>query len=169
MSITIELYTGHNPFEEYPQLRDIWPEPFKSIAEEAVIEHLGLIGQCEVGDIFIVRMDEQVIGVSGYFPYDEAISDLGLRWHGIIPAERGNGYSGMVLEMVAKCALERFPRAGSMIELVPLTDYGKPLGKYFGKVGFEPFGQPETYEWSENAWQPYRIPLARLAGQKLNV
>lgn len=168
MSVGIIKYKGVNPFEEYPQLRDIWPEPFNCISEEAVVEHLGLMGQVEIGDIFVVTNDSRVIGISGYFPFDEVTADLGLRWHGIVPDERGKGYSKEVLGMVAERAMERFPQASHLIELVPLTEYGKPLEKHFTKCGFLSHGEPETYDWSDIAWQPYRILLAALAGTKMD-
>lgn len=161
--VGIRLYRGQNPFAEWPALRSIWPEPHRSLAEEAVVEHLQQMKDVELGDIQMILLDGRTVGISGYFPYDAEGTNLGLRWHGILPEVRGQGISAKALQLVARRAIERFPQAGNLIELVPLTDEGEVISSYFSKLGFAPVGEPETYEWAEHAWQPYAINLRTLA------
>lgn len=157
--LSIEKLTAGDPFGTYQDLGNIWPEPFASIAREAVAEHLNEQDTYDIGGIYLVKKDEDVIGISGYFLYTENATTLGLRWHGIVQSHRGHGYSKQVLRQVLLEATASHPQATNLIELVPLTPYGEALEPHFEKLGFRSVGEPEKYEWAENYWQPYHLAI----------
>ncbi|KVP17001.1 hypothetical protein [Burkholderia ubonensis] len=159
--ITLQPVTRGNPFEEYPQLRTIWPAEFQVIAEEATVETVANeMPHGDVGGIFLVVKADQVIGITGFF-YVDSVEEPYLRWHGLVPAERRNGYSRRALEMVVARIKEKIPTAKGLTELVPQTqtDYGVGIGKHFDALGFVKSGELETYDWSPYAWQPVRLDI----------
>jgi L-amino acid N-acyltransferase YncA len=156
----IERLISGDPFSDHPQLGHIWPEPYASIAREAVTEHLAEQDDYDIGGIYLIKEDSDVIGITGYFLYDTEATVLGLRWHGLVPEQRGKGYSPRILGMVLIEALARHPRAETLIELVPVTTYGETLEPHFKKMGFTPVGDTEKYEWAEHSWQPYHLEIA---------
>lgn len=168
LNIKLNLGSG-NPFNDYPLLRDIWTDPLDKLAEEGVVESLEYKGRQDMGDIFLIMKDESVIGITGYYPYSYESDDtgqllgypdkLGLRWHGIIPEERNNGYSTEAFKQLIDAAGLRFPLATTLVELVPLTEVQAPISKYFSDLGFIAKGRSETYDWSDNAWQPYHLDM----------
>jgi hypothetical protein len=155
-----ELHVGSPaPFEAYPQLLDIWPQAYTEAMVEAVTEDLARIGM-DVGGIFLIEKAGAVIGITGYYYYDE--NDpcaVGLRWHGLISSERGKGYSEVALLRMLKALRAKRSYAGTLLELVPLTEYGRPLAKHFSALGFKAKGEPEAYDWAENDWQPYYLEI----------
>lgn len=160
--ITIKQIFSGNPYKTYPQLQKIWPEPFKTIAEEVVDEHFQLEKDdpnFDIGGMYLIYKNDHVIGITGYFLYNEEVTEIGLRWHGIIPEERGNNYSEIAMNQVLEQAKWRFPQVTTLIELVPQTEYGIPLEKHFKKLGFNPVGEKEVYDWSEYSWQPYHLNI----------
>lgn len=169
--ITLEKVIHENPFEKYPQLQNIWPEPFKTTAMEATVEHFDLsknYPDIDIGNIYIIKHQNDVIGITGFYIYTEDdsfkeynpnMSNFGLRWHGIISEQRGKGYSELAMILVAKEISNLYNKAEKLIELIPQTTYGNPLKKHFEKLGFTSFGQVENYDWSEYAWQPYELNI----------
>lgn len=147
------------PFQEHPQLLSIWPEPYLATAQEGVAESLALIGEEDIGAIFLVMNDQEAIGISGYFIYNEDASALGLRWHGLLEEHRGTGLSERVLEAVLGHAKQQHPNARELIELVPLSEYGAGVARSFVRMGFAPQGAAQRYEWSDHPWQPYSLDI----------
>jgi RimJ/RimL family protein N-acetyltransferase len=162
VEIAIARYEGANPFQDYPQLRSIWPEPYRTLSEEGVTEHLEMVPEHDIGDVVLILKGDRVVGISGYFPMDTGYRNLGLRWHGIIPSERGQGISRVTLSLVATLARKRFPDSIHLIELVPMNDFGKPVMDYFKRIGFRPEGKPERFEWADHDWQPIAMALSDL-------
>lgn len=152
-----EVFSG-NPFADHPQLRTIWPAEFAVIAEEAAVESLEEAKHGDIGGLFLVAKDDQIIGITGYF-YCEDIDEPFLRWHGIIPAERGNGYSGIALRQVVDRIKDKLPAARGLTELVPQNGAGPEIEKHFVSLGFTRNGVQEKYDWSPYAWQPIRLDL----------
>lgn len=173
-NITIESildepsYHAKKIFDTYPQLKNIWPLPFTETMQEAVTEDLHLAKEYEFdfGNIFVIKKDNNVIGITGFFVddgsgtrqnYNENTTEIYLRWHGIIYEQRRQGISEYVMQLLLEQAGQRYPQVETLIELVPLTDYGKPLEEHFKKLGFIGVGHPENYDWSEYDWQPYHL------------
>lgn len=126
-------------------------------AQEATAESLELSAGEE--GIYLIKDDEVVIGMTGYFFYSSDVSEVGLRWHGVIPSRRGAGASTEALRQLIAIIRREQPQAEWLMELVPLTAYGEPIARYFSRLGFRPSGAPETYDWSDNAWQQYVLHL----------
>ncbi|KWA84101.1 hypothetical protein WL29_22310 [Burkholderia ubonensis] len=162
--IALQPVTSGNPFEDYPVLRTIWPAEFGIIAEEAAQEAVEQIPLGDIGGLYLITKADQVIGITGFF-YCESIDEPFLRWHGIAPAERGNGYSRRALQLVVECIKAKIPYAKGLTELVPQTQtaYGAGIDKHFAALGFVPHGALETYDWSPYPWQPVRLDIERFA------
>lgn len=166
--IGLSEVTAGNPFERFPQLRAVWPDPkLQALAEEATIEEVDRLSQhVKTGPIFlVVHVDEatkaqRVVGITGFFIYDETGLNLGLRWHGIVPDERGKGFSRIALEQVRDIARQAVPGAERLIELIPCTPDRADIEPYFRAMGFKPHGPEETHEWAKHAWQPFALDLA---------
>lgn len=159
-SLKLTRVVSGDPFEEHPLLKLIWPSPYREIAQEAAAEDIeAMLGGAKLGGVFLARLDGEVVGISGYFPLEER-SVIGLRWHGVAQEHRGKGLSADILRLVLPEALADFPDAEELMELAPANEYGKAIAKHFKKLGFEASGPQETYDWAENAWQPYRLNIA---------
>lgn len=159
--ISLRLITSGDPFEEHPQLLSLWPEPLLSLAREGVSESIEAIGAADIGAIFLIEEDNRVIGITGFFPFDESGLSLGLRWHGIIDSHRGKGLSQRVIRAVLEFSRHTHPTAEALIELVPVTPHGSAsIAPHFERLGFSPDGAPQLYDWAEHPWQPYRLEIA---------
>lgn len=160
-SIYLERILKGDPFEEHPQLKTIWPDHFSQLAAEAARDDLALLqeGHSELSGLFFIKKEDEIIGITGYYPFNEEISTLGLRWHGVVHAERRKGYSEFAMGLVCSAALEHFPEVSELVELVPCTEYGVPLEEHFKYLGFTKRGEPEKYDWAENHWQAYHLDM----------
>lgn len=168
-----------DPFLAFPQLRSIWPPELFKVAREAVIEELAKVGRLgpSAGDgrIFLVMKDDRVIGITGYFInqdircqttetlnydlYRQEITDIGLRWHGIVPEERHYGYASKAIEMVLIDAIERFPEIITISEYIPITQHGEANIGYFLRMGFTPSGVPVKFDWHPAEWQELSLNI----------
>jgi hypothetical protein len=152
--------TGGNPFEEHPQLQNIWPAEFLVLAEEATRETVADdMPRGDFGGLYLIAKDGRVIGITGYF-YVNSVEEPYLRWHGIVPEERGRGYSQQAMALVVGRIKAKIPQAKGLTELVPQTAYGESVARHFAKLGFVNDGALETYDWSPHAWQPVRLDIA---------
>lgn len=177
--IWLDPYFGINPFQEYPELRGIWADRLLSqLAEEGAIEAIEISAECEIGGIFLIRRDDELIGITGFFPYvgyiskaarhKTSIHEIGLRWHGILPAFRGMGYSTIALSLVAAEAKKRYPEAITMVEIVPQDHNATNIERHFVKIGFKAKGDLEQYDWHPAKWQPYHASIDRLISLRIN-
>ena len=156
---TLAAVFAGDPFAAYPQLQTIWPEPLLSRARYDTVESLIDIDDDDFGAIFLVMAGVQVVGITGYYHYNDSGTELGLRWHGLLPAWRGAGHSARVLQVLRDHTRQREPQATTLIELIPDTEYGVALRRHFGKLGFVSVGALEQYDWSTHGWQPYHLKL----------
>jgi hypothetical protein len=149
-----------NPFVAHPRLRSIWPAEFGRLAEEAAVEAVALRERGDMGGLFLIVLGSQVIGITGYF-YVDSVEEPYLRWHGVVPAARGYGYSQRAMHLLVERIKAKHPHAKGLTELVPQTDYGVAVGRHFAKLGFLKTGPRETYDWAPHAWQPMRLDIAK--------
>jgi hypothetical protein len=159
MIALLEVVEG-NPFEVHPQLRSIWPAEFSALAEESAVEAVELRVRGDMGGLFLIVQGSQVIGITGFF-YVDSVEEPYIRWHGVVPAARGNGYSHLAMQLLVERIKVKHHHAKGLTELVPQTDYGVAVGRHFAKLGFVKSGAPENYDWSPHAWQPVRLDIAR--------
>jgi hypothetical protein len=164
--MNIKLVTAEgSPFDLYPQLQTIWPEPYNTFAHEASAE------DSHTGEVYLIVLDDQVVGTTGLFLSDdhpedglgERPTDVYLRWTGVVPGLRKGGVARQALELLVRdeCS-KRFPDRNRLIELVPHTEYGRTIVEpFFQKVGFVKHGPLERYEWIDHEWQPYALTLRK--------
>lgn len=160
--VELREWTSGDPFEEHPQLASIWPEPFDRFAQEGVSETMGL------GGLYLAMRGARAIGITGFFTDGPLAEPLYLRWHGLDPAERGQGLSAPILRAVLELALPIHPEARELVELVPLCSYGEGIERHFVGLGFQKRGEPEFFDWSGMSWQAHALPIvpfmARMEG-----
>ena len=144
-----------NPFLAHPQLLDIWPSKSSIIMQEATLETLQYK---EIG-LYLIKKDNTVIGITGFFTYHEDVTTIGLRWHGLIKEERGNNLSEPIMAQVFKLAKTFYPESKYIMEFVPITNYSNYIVNHFEKIGFEKFGDIENPDWTDNKIQGYRLDM----------
>jgi len=155
----IEKLSRGDVFSQHPQLCGIWPEKYTSVAAEATTDCFAL----NESGLFLVKQNSAVVGVTGYWPFNGKSSkketELGLRWHGLIPSVRGKGHSRKIIHQLLLAAEKTHPNAKTLIELVPVDAYGAALIPLFTALGFCPVGETETHDWMDHAWQPYHLSI----------
>lgn len=152
--ITIEPLTT-NPFINNPELLKIWPEKSSKIVHEITLETLE---KNEPG-IFLIKKEEQIIGLTGYFLMDETMENIGLRWHGIVQSQRRKGYSEAAMTLVMQEVKSLYPQSSYLVEYVPVTDYSSYIVKHFVSLGFKRFVDPGPQDWTDNMIQGYRVDM----------
>lgn len=153
--IHIEPITFQNPFEQFPYLKEIWPGVSSNLAQQAVDE---AVENQDLG-LYLIMKDYTPIGMSGFFINSDDIKELGLRWHGIIASERGNGYSKIAMKLVFEQAISVYPQTKFITEYIPITDYNASIIKHFISLGFVKFGKIERNHFSKHKVQSYRVNI----------
>jgi L-amino acid N-acyltransferase YncA len=119
---------------------------------------------CDEGEIFLIKDNQKIIGITGYFPYEETYSDFFLRWHGLLPEYQKIGISQKVLDTMIKYLEKKYENFSTIKEFMPVRESYKKTEEYFIKIGFQKIGEPEKVEWSKDLWQTfeYRLPQKKL-------
>jgi hypothetical protein len=117
--------------------------------------------QPESDRVFLIEVDQNVVGVTGYYSF--AGGSVGLCWHGVTKSVRGTGVSRLALEQVRTLAAKDYPDAEWLIELIP-ADRLAELDEYFVELGFSAAGGAVTsadFDWLPpgQPWYVYRLPL----------
>lgn len=180
MNIILKEVTSGKPYEEHPQLKTIWPSPYIELAMEATEEHLLLkkeYPELDIGKIFLILEDENVIGITGYFiyteddsfkPYNKAQTHFGLRWHGILPEHRNHKKAKLAFTKNIEQIIKHYDNPLYITELVPKTEYGEALFRHFSTLGFIISGNPEKYDWADFKWQPITLNIQQFILQHNN-
>lgn len=137
--IDLVLVNQPNSSILYPKLKTIWPEPYASEAFQCLDEDY------EDGQIFYIKLNNKVIGMTGYWQDHSFSSDLvHLRWTGIIKKYRGKGYARDALIQLARLIKGAHLAFGDLsfmpclVELIPDNEYGRTIvAPFFKKLGFE--------------------------------
>ncbi len=111
-------------FEKYPILNQIWGIVSTEYAKDATLEWQTTE---DSGGIYFILLDDEVIGITGYWVIDDTYA--GLRWHGIIPAYRKHGLSTISLKLLFAC----IPKNISVIYEIANND---KTARYFESIGF---------------------------------
>lgn len=154
-----------NPFDEFPELLAIWSPDLARIAKEAIDEareFAVLYPGYDHGRIFLVfdeNSPERPAGITGILPWDENVSAVGLRWHGLAPQYRSLGLSGALVEAMRALACAQYPQAKEFVEFMPDAPEHAAIRAYFEKIGFARSGAPVQVDWSPLPWQEYRADL----------
>lgn len=111
-------------FEKYPILNQIWGIVSTEYAKDATLEWQTTE---DSGSIYFILLDDEVIGITGYWVIDDTYA--GLRWHGIIPTYRKQGLSTVSLKLLFAC----IPKNISVIYEIANND---KTARYFESIGF---------------------------------
>lgn len=158
--LTIQLEalpsTGAQPGYLEGLIRQIWPHRSQEIF--GLFVNGGSEIDATTDHPFVITSDGKPIGITGFYKYDDR--DVGLCWHGIIPAHRGQGASRSAFSKICTLAAEKYQTATEIIELVP-SDREGVLAPYFCRLGFSHHGEVATFDYLPKgpAWLVYRAPL----------
>lgn len=173
MNITLRPYYGNNPFTDHLPLRTIWQGPLQRLAEEGTYEVLteentyyASEGLQRPDDVFLIYLGDQIIGITGFF-FEDNPHEIFLRWHGIIPEYRRQGFSTQALGLVLQEAVRQFPDVHTVIENVP--EHDASILAFFAPLGFTPTGPLEYDEWSDMVWQQYAADIATVLNHAAGV
>ena len=167
-------------FKDGSPLCEIWDDQLSQhYAQAAVEDYLETPAVCQqaepVYEIHLLRSDSElgeqasvIIGITGaFFPEGELGADFktawGLRWHGIIPAYRGLGYSAHALNALCDSPpLEAQKRERpNLIELLP--PHRPTLAHHFASNGFTKSGSLRANHPLYPGWLVYQRSLTPLA------
>lgn len=85
-------------FEFTPELNSIWRSDLADIA--ACHTRQWEIDSKESGNVLTSHAGGAIVGVTGWYRMTE--TEAGLRWHGVLPHARKNGYSRRMIELVCQ-------------------------------------------------------------------
>lgn len=99
--ITLTPWNRNAPqtlFEFAPGLRSIWRSDLADIA--AMHTRQWEVDQDESGNVLTASLGGSIVGMTGW--YRMSTFEAGLRWHGVVPGERKNGYSRQMIDLVCR-------------------------------------------------------------------
>lgn len=134
--ITLLRVTAGNPFAAHPQLRQIWHASLQPHVEADTVADLARCDNDPARNlVYLVMQRGIVVGITGV--YDLGEHDLGLRWHGIVPAARHGGLSGQAFQAVLGQARQERPERRRIVEYIEMRDSNAArLIAHFEKLGF---------------------------------
>lgn len=146
----ISIYKLENPenfyiLEKYPKLKNIWENV--TLQNRALKSIIDWNPKEKTGEIFLIKKDFEIIGVTGWFVDNNILDTVRMRWHGIIPEERGKGYSEKALDLLCSHIRKTVPKQYKYISesYTKDSEFSYKIRKHFEKVGFvEEFYDP-TY------------------------
>ena len=100
-AMTLTAWQRHPPqtlFRFAPVLRSIWRADLADLA--AMHTQQWETDDDESGAILIASVAGAIVGLTGW--YRMSTRDAGLRWHGVVPAERNKGYSRQMIDLVCQ-------------------------------------------------------------------
>lgn len=163
--MTVSLYKLTPPenatvLDDYPQLANIWEVPY--LQERALKSYMNWSPQEKTGEIFLIKDNDRVVGLTGWWS-DEKIKDtIRLRWHGVVLDERRKGYSDQALRLLAQHLHEILPETYKYISesLSIQRYYADQVRAHFEKLGFQVFDDPTygTNGFGETISLRMRIP-----------
>lgn len=119
---------SNSVFEQNPELLSIWEGELSESFVEATEAFVN--GLDDLGEIFLIKKQNELIGITGYWPLDTLVKSVGLRWHGIVKEKRGNNYGHeSLLNLIEYLRLIGF-------EKIYEITYKDDTEKYFLDIGF---------------------------------
>lgn len=166
-NIYLEKYqwTSENPFQKFLELKTIWEQDLTVIAQESFNEsQQKFLKNYDEGEIFLIKENDNIIGITGYFPNEENYENFSLRWHGILPKYQKKGISQKVLQTLLNYLIQKYENFSTIQEFMPIRDSYQKTEQYFLGLGFQKIGNPEKVDWSESLWQTleYKLPEKKL-------
>ena len=148
MTVTLTTVDA-DAFGTYLELATIWPEPYNQMAREACIE------DANTGEVFYIKYNDQVVGITGLFDDPEFAKDICLRWHGVLPTHRRLGIGEAALfRLLQEVKPKIYPSRKRIIEFIPCTEYGLALRPFFSRCGFNGYGPLVDLGYGGHLWKP---------------
>lgn len=135
-SMTLRRMVSGNPFDEHPQLREIWHADLQPHVETDTMKDLAL-GNADPARnlVYLIELDGTVVGITGVYNLGE--DTLGLRWHGVVPSARHGGVSAQAFRALVKQARQERPERRCIVEYIEMGDPNAPrLLAHFQQLGF---------------------------------
>ena len=137
-------------FEKCPELNHIWEVPaLQKEARESYESWEPLQSDgIDMGEIFSINENNNPIGIIGWFKNKNKgrfLDIVRLRYYGIIPSKRGNGYGEIALKLFLEhLSKTTTPQHLFLSEGVSLCRAIAPqIAAHFKKVGFVEFDDPD--------------------------
>lgn len=127
--------------EKYPRLNNIWED--LTMQTRALKSYIDFDPKIKTGEIFLIKNNNEVIGVTGWFTDDKMLDTIRMRWHGIIKSERQKGFSTSAMNLL----IEHIKRTVSKNYKYLSESYTKNT-KHAGQIrtAFEKAGFNEEFE-----------------------
>ena len=135
------------------ELVGIWPEEVRNDVKEGTYTCVNK----ESEPVFLIELDEKVVGITGWFIDDEqVVGMLSLRWTGLLKEYQRRGLGSKVLDLLKSEAVRRVPFSKGFIEFVLDEKFMPDVRPFFIKCGFvKQYGkltagyvwEPYVYEW----------------------
>lgn len=122
-------------FELEPALHSIWQPDLSAIA--AYHTKQWEIDPNESGSVYTAHVNGPLVGVTGW--YRQTSTEAGLRWHGVLPEARRNGYSMQMIDLVC----QQMPSDIRHVYEVTRNPKSKAA---FCQSGFQVVTDPETIQ-----------------------
>jgi hypothetical protein len=139
-------------FSDYPELNSIWEVPALQKEARESYEEWGLehYPKESTGEIFSISENGKPIGIIGWFEHGEFPEILRLRYYGIVPSKRGNGYGEKAIRLFLQHLSKHAPLYALFLsESVTLSRAtAHNIISHFKKMGFEEF---EDTNYGSNA------------------
>jgi hypothetical protein len=147
---------GEQPAYLESLIRQIWPHRAEEIY--SLFVNGGSDIDANTDHPHVVVLNNEPIGITGFYKYDDEY--VGLCWHGIAPAHRGKGFSRQAFTQICTLAVEYYPQASGMVELIP-SDRKLDLEPYFTKLGFYETGLVANFDYLPKGpeWRIFRCDL----------
>ncbi len=128
---------SQNPFEKYPQLKNIWFDRKRAIS---FIERFN--NSESSGKIFLIVLDKEVIGITGYYLTGNE-QQVGIGCHGVVPSSQKEGYGHSGFILMVELLLQAEKNVAFMQEFVPFDK--SDLKIYWENVGFKNIDETAKY------------------------
>lgn len=149
-------------FERHPRLNYIWQ--IQAMQERAEKSYCEWDTEDKTGEIFLILKNKSPIGITGWWPDEKIHELLRLRWHGILPEERGRGYSEtaltLLLQRLSSIAPPQYLYLSESVSIKRVD--AAQVQRHFEKLGFKAFDDP-TY--GNNGYGKVQSLRVRLLGR----
>jgi len=90
-----------------------------------------IVGDDNDGEIFFITANKEIVGITGWYSIEEG--KYGLRWHGVFPDYRNNGYSRLAISLLYRHLVDIECGWISLYEISP----NENTAEYFFKQNFK--------------------------------
>lgn len=134
--------------EKAEEICGIWPKECRRDVFNSAIDLIA----CEEEPTFLIELDGDVIGITGWFHEEESKGAAILRWTGVVKEHQQKGIGTKVLSLLREELARREPETRKLIEYVLDEKFMPDVRPFFIKMGFEPVDERLNAGY---CWQPF--------------